>query len=248
MRATKRKLNLSPLLLGISLVVAGTGFMAGCSDSQDDDDDLQSSNDNNNGDLGNDDAAEGNGQENFVDNDDKSGSKDSADVNSATTDAPATDAPNATLDGGGKDAAAANPAPVNAAPANATAGGAAPAAAGKGGGSDGSDKAPVQGGRVRYVKEGGVQVVNAPNGSPVMTLEQGEHPVTWEENGFLKISSGMYVPVDSLSDKGVARPMSSNRWAGDGGGSGGAAPAGDGGGAAPADGGGAKAKAAPAAH
>ena len=69
-----------------------------------------------------------------------------------------------------------------------------------------SAQAPLPGGRVRYAKQAGVQVVSSPKGGQVVrTLEQGDHPVTWEENGFLKIADGMYVPVDAMSDKGVPR-------------------------------------------
>jgi hypothetical protein len=72
------------------------------------------------------------------------------------------------------------------------------------------DTAPIPGGRVRYVPEGGVQVVSAPNGDPVVTLNQGDHPLTWEESGWLKLANGMYVPSGSLSDKGVPRPYTGN--------------------------------------
>lgn len=68
--------------------------------------------------------------------------------------------------------------------------------------------APVAGGRVRYVPVGGVQIYNGPNGQPVGSLGQGEHPITWEEGGWLKITDGMYVPAGSLSDEGVGRPAS----------------------------------------
>ncbi len=71
---------------------------------------------------------------------------------------------------------------------------------------------PKSDGRVRYVKEGGIQIINAPNGSPVASLEQGDHPVTWEENGWLKIADGMYLPVDGVSQKGVGRPKGQRSW------------------------------------
>ena len=75
-------------------------------------------------------------------------------------------------------------------------------------GTQASDTAPIPGGRVLYVPEGGVQVVSEPNGSPIVTLNQGDHPLTWEESGWLKLANGMYVPVGSLSEKGVPRPFS----------------------------------------
>lgn len=74
--------------------------------------------------------------------------------------------------------------------------------------------APVAGGQVRYVPVGGVQVYSAPNGSAVTTLEQGEHPVTWEDSGWLRISDGWYVPADSLSNAGVGRDGMQSNWGG----------------------------------
>ena len=73
-------------------------------------------------------------------------------------------------------------------------------------------KAPVPNGRVRYVKEGGTQAVDKPNGSPVTQLNQGEHPVTWEENGWLKVANGFYLPATSMSDKGVPRSTGNATW------------------------------------
>ena len=174
--------------------------LSGCSGSQQQEENLEATDGNEaaannaegneNANLGQDDAAEGNGQENFVDNDAQANAgAQGAEANSATTDVAA----DATLDNAGA-------APVNTT-ATATP---APAAGGEG--------SPVPGGRVRYVKEGGVQAVNAPGGQPVMMIEQGEHPVTWEENGYLKIADGVYVPVDALSDKGVSRPTGGGGW------------------------------------
>ncbi len=192
MRGRIVKKSLKPFIL----VTCFAAFAAvGCSGSQQDDENLDSKNDQGNGNnLGQDDAAEGNGQENIVDGDDKKDKGEGADINSATADG-ATDA---TLDNAG---GAATP------PGNATAG-ATPAAT-----PPPTGATPVAGGRVRYVKQGGVQAVSAPGGQPVMTIEQGEHPVTWEENGYLRIANGLYVPVDALSDKGVARPVTAGGWA-----------------------------------
>ena len=226
------------------------GSLTACSSSEGDEENLEANKNGNQGDLGGDDAAEGNGQENFVDSGE---SKGGAEVNSDTS-ASATD-PGASADsgsnplalgnasspGGNATAPVANAAPSNgnstknsaggdsSAPANdasqgtpavndndtkqAKAGGAttktpAPVAAS----SSNDPMAPRPNGRVRYVKEGGVQVVNAPNGSPVMTLEQGDHPVTWEENGWLKLADGLFVPVDGLSSKGVGRAKGGQSW------------------------------------
>ena len=66
--------------------------------------------------------------------------------------------------------------------------------------------APIPGGRVRYVPAGGVEIFSSPGGGQVVgTLQQGEHPLTFEENGFLRIAEGWYVPVGVLSDTGVGR-------------------------------------------
>ena len=77
---------------------------------------------------------------------------------------------------------------------------------------DNSSTAPITGGRVRYAKSAGTQVVDAPGGSPVTTLEQGDHPVTWEESGWFKLGTGLYVSTDALSDKGIPRSSSGNPW------------------------------------
>ena len=135
-----------------------------------------------------------------------------ADINSATTDDAAQ--LDATLNGGGAANAASPDAPTNgAAQSNtAAAGGGSTTAAPSASPAAGGPQAPVAGGRVRYVKEGGVQVMSAPGGAPVFTLEQGDHPVTWEENGWLRLNTGMYVPADSLSDRGVGRPNNGRSW------------------------------------
>lgn len=170
----------------------------GCSGSQQEDENLEATDENgdkSNENLGQDDAAEGNGQENYVDNNEGKDNAQGAATNSATEQL------DSTLDNQG-----ATP-PVNTAATNTATPPAPPPAAAGGEGS------PVPGGRVRYVKAGGVQAVNAPGGQPVMMIEQGEHPVTWEENGYLKIANGVYVPVDAMSDKGIARPTTAGGWA-----------------------------------
>jgi hypothetical protein len=208
----------------VSILLAGATFIfsTACSSSQQDDEELEVSNEQNQqGNLGEDDAAEGNGQEN-VENEfeneqgNQQGNEQGADVNSETGNEFENENGgdeqmvnntgeniNPTLD----NSAGANPAMNTAAPMNpATMAAPAPAPA-----PVASDRAPIPGGRVRYVTST-VQVVNAPGGAPVFTLETGDHPVTWEENGWLRISTGMYVPVDAMSDKGVARPMQGKGW------------------------------------
>lgn len=69
-----------------------------------------------------------------------------------------------------------------------------------------SAQAPIEGGRVRYVREGGAKVTSqASGGDIVRTLEQGEHPVTWDEGGAYRVGPGMYVSKDSMSDIGIPR-------------------------------------------
>ena len=176
-------------------LVFGLALLGACSSSQQDDENLEASGDNSQGNLGSDDAGEGNGSESSVDEADASGGEGGADVNSATADEAAPPA-----NGAGNPAAEpapANAAPANAAPAPATAAAPAPAAP--------ADGAPVAGGRVRYIKKGGAQIVSAPGGAPVGQLEQGDHPVTWEENGYYRVANGMYIPKSAVSEKGVPR-------------------------------------------
>lgn len=203
--------KVSILLTGAALV-----FSTACSSSQQDEEELEVSNEQNQqGNLGEDDAAEGNGQENAENEFENEQGEQGADVNSETGNEFENEnqqvAENTgenidpTLDNtGGGNQAINTSAPMN--PAAMAAPVAAPAAA-----PATSERSPVPGGRVRYVKSS-VQVVNAPGGSPVFQLETGDHPVTWEENGWLRLSTGMYVPVDSMSDKGVARPNQGKGW------------------------------------
>lgn len=192
------------LALGLTMFTACSG------QQQTQDENLETTEENNNSgnNLGGDDAGEGNGQENLVQEssspNDLAG--DGAELNSAT--ANDTAPVDATLNGGMPPANPAESAPTNMAAASTPATAPAPASAAVS--ADG--QVPIPGGRVRYVKEGGVQAFSAPNGSPVATLEQGEHPVTWEENGWIRIATGMYVPADSMSNQGVGRPQSGKQW------------------------------------
>lgn len=205
----------------IMLVVAiAVGF--GCSDEQQDQEELEvGQNDQgaNQQEMANEDAGDGNGQENFSDGEESEQSQEAQQANNdqgaalnndlgddsaLAGDAPAN--PGAAPDGGDMlaDPGATNPAAAAPMADPGAVADAAPAPAPAG------DTAPIPGGRVRYVPEGGVQVVSAPNGDPVVTLNQGDHPLTWEESGWLKLANGMYVPSGSLSDKGVPRPYTGN--------------------------------------
>lgn len=233
MRANRLLFSVTALVFALTLLTSG------CSSSKEDDEALEASEESSSqGNLGNDDAGEGNGQENIVDGGRQA--QNGAEVNNDTAsgdeiggdhalgeNAPAGNplSGNPALDGGTNPAAGGNIAsgnaagnplaapPLNNVPVNAATNAAAnaasapaPAPAAPTGAS------PVAGGRVRYVKEGGVQVVNQPNGNAVATLEQGDHPVTWEENGWLRLSGGMYVPVDSMSDRGIPRTTAKRAW------------------------------------
>lgn len=219
--------NRFPLVVA---TVLATILLGACSGSQQDDEALDAQNDQQ-ANLGEDDAAEGNNAGNLNNNGGNQQYQQGADVNNATEDEEtASEESNPTLDNSGGDnteaypmqeaapyqqavapyqqaAVPMNQAPMNAAPMNATQT-AMPEAAPAPAAAAATAESPIAGGRVRYVREGGVQVMNAPNGSAVLTLDQGEHPLTWEENGWLRITNGMYVPADALSDKGVPRAKS----------------------------------------
>jgi hypothetical protein len=206
------------------MLVAAIAAGFGCSDEQQDQEELEvGQNDEgaNQQEMANEDAGDGNGQENFADGEEGEQSQegqqanndqgaalnsDTGDDGALTEDAPAN--PGAAPDGGNPlaDPGAVNPAAAAPMADPAATADAAPAPAPAPAG----DTAPIPGGRVRYVPEGGVQVVSAPNGDPVVTLNQGDHPLTWEESGWLKLANGMYVPSGSLSDKGVPRPYTGN--------------------------------------
>jgi hypothetical protein len=207
------------ILLGAGLV----GFVTvGCSSQQQQDEELESTDDEaaDQQNVGEDDAAEGNGQDNFVENDEGTNNEamnnsQGAELNNDTADEATedtgTETVNATLDntgGGNTSNTSMNaPPPEPAPPVNNTAAMAPPPASAGGGAG-----APVPGGRVRYIKSSGTQVMSGPGGSPVRTLDQGDHPVTWEENGWLRIADGMYVPMDAVSDAGVPRTTGPRAW------------------------------------
>jgi hypothetical protein len=176
------------------------------------------------GDLGNDDAAQNNGQENYVDGDNsgyeaQNGAETNSDVVDDASASNYMGTPNNTLENPSAMTAnysgdGANQAITNQAIANQTNQAYAPTETAAMPAAAPSDSAPISGGRVRYVPAGGVQVVSGPGGSVVTSLQQGDHPVTWEENGYLKISNGMYVPVGALSDAGVPRAFPGPTWQG----------------------------------
>lgn len=195
--------RLQPLTRGILAVAACVALSTwGCSGQQQSEEELESTDEQeapNNAAQEN--VGEGNGQGNYTDG--AEANNGTAEDNADTQNDTAEESP--TLDGG----SSAEAPPLNSAPSNIaadptaglpTAAPALPAAPAPEG------SAPVPGGRVRYVKEGGAQVMNAPNGQPVGNLEQGEHPVTWEENGWFRVSNGWYIPKDAMSEKGVPRP------------------------------------------
>lgn len=189
------------LILGIS------AFLLSCSGQQETEEGLEGGNQQ--GNLGADDAAEGNGQENFVEGEGGNEAQDGAETNSALANNPGGEIPpneNIPPPSNEPPPEQAPPLPTNVAntppPAVETP---APAPANP-------DAAPLPGGRVLYAISGGAQVVNAPGGSPVATLEQGDHPVTWEENGWHKLANGMYVAKSSLSVPGVPRSQTGIPW------------------------------------
>ncbi len=205
--------------------------IAACSGQQQTDEDLEVSEYDNqagdNSDLGNDDAGEGNGQENFVDESDNqenygngennydentNSDTEEEDLDEAAED----DELDATLNNSGgegdlvsdNDLAGGNQYENQAQPVPVSTDDMTPAPAAN------PNSAPIPGGRVRYVVEGGAQVTNGPGGTVVLTLAQGDHPVTWEENGFFKMAEGYYISQDALSEQGVGRPMRGAMWSG----------------------------------
>jgi hypothetical protein len=232
----KQKNGLPPYLreaLAISAILSLISLF-NCSGSQQDEEGLETTEDTEDTAQGTEDTEdtetgdyaqgqEGNGQENYAD-DQYEQQMDEAANNDLGNDTQATDtyAEEGTLnDGGGdfmgeeteatampiEDTAMAEAPPMEEAPQDfADDGG------GMGQSAPSGPTAPIPGGRVRYVPEGGVQVFSAPNGSPVTNLEQGDHPVTWEDQGWLKITNGAFVPQGSMSDQGVGRPDYGVSW------------------------------------
>lgn len=185
---------------------------AACSSQQQQQDELQTSQDDEQAvdDQGND----GQNQENFEDEENQA-QNDGEQVNNEVANDTQDDVVEGNLNAQGAQTAEvpvenvpvqevpANPVPPTGGPDVAGGGGAPPPSAP-------SDAAPIPGGRVLYVPAGGVQIVNAPNGSPVADLQQGDHPLTWEEAGWIKLANGMFVPAGSLSEKGVPRAFPGN--------------------------------------
>ena len=206
---------LTVLVIGVPSVLSH-----GCAGQEDEDGDiLEETNDEESGsgqavqdDQGND----GNQASGDDDDDQSSGSGEDVNNDTSGSDAPLGDDAPDTGSAPALNTPPENPAPPppepapanNAAPPAGGAANAAPAAP-----AAPADGAPVQGGRVRYAKAGGTSVTSAAgSGSSVRTLEQGDHPVTWEDNGFLKLANGQFVATDAMSDKGVKRSGSANPW------------------------------------
>lgn len=198
------------------LVCAGaliTLVMAGCSEQQEQED-LEISDDQQ-GNVDDQEANESNSEGNFEDQENEQANNEQADqvnndvendtqetpedVDAALENPPANNGANAGLTPSEPEAVTD--------PALANPGGNTPAA----NPAPAGDTAPVPGGRVRYVTSG-TAILDKPGGAQVGQLTQGDHPVTWEENGWLRITNGMYVPVDAMSDAGVPRPMPGNRF------------------------------------
>jgi hypothetical protein len=69
------------------------------------------------------------------------------------------------------------------------------------------------GGMVKYVLPGGADLYNSPNsGSVVGRLEQGDHPLVWEENQWARTSDGLYIPSANLTIEAVGRAKKPSSW------------------------------------
>jgi hypothetical protein len=102
------------------------------------------------------------------------------------------------------DAAATAAPEANSAPATAEVGGAGPAIMAE----------PMSGGSVKYVKSKSVKVYSQADASSsvVRTLWKGDHMLVTVEGSWARLSSGGYVELGGLSDRGVGRPRSSGSW------------------------------------
>lgn len=87
----------------------------------------------------------------------------------------------------------------------------------------GTDAMPAQpsmgmgynpGGIVKYIREGGGSMYSQPalGGPAVGTLEQGDHPLVFQEADWARTHDGYYIPMSQLSDKGVPRPRYPSVW------------------------------------
>jgi hypothetical protein len=72
--------------------------------------------------------------------------------------------------------------------------------------------APASGnGVVKYVRSP-TSIVDQPGGASVGTLEQGDHPLVWDDGQFAKLPNGKMVPSSSLSDQGIGRVRAGHDW------------------------------------
>lgn len=115
--------------------------------------------------------------------------------NTGVTNTPVTDpAVNAVVDQ--------SSAPVEAIPANA-----APAAPAT------PAMAPAEGGIVKYVRPGGTQMYQDPQGQNVVKqLEQGDHPLVYENGEWARTSDGYYIPSKGLTSSPVGRAKRTAEW------------------------------------
>lgn len=72
---------------------------------------------------------------------------------------------------------------------------------------------PTDRGIVKYVRSSGLSIVDQPGSTTVSgTLDQGDHPVVWENGEWARLSNGKYVSSKGLSEKGVGRVRGTNPW------------------------------------
>ena len=69
------------------------------------------------------------------------------------------------------------------------------------------------GGRVKYIMSGGATLFSSmEGGEPAGMLEQGDHPVVFEEGEWARTSDGLYLPVSSLSTEPIGRMEPEAMW------------------------------------
>jgi hypothetical protein len=72
---------------------------------------------------------------------------------------------------------------------------------------------PQPGGMVRYVSTSGVSTyASTTDKSVVSTLEQGDHPLVYEEGEWARTADGKYVPANALVTQPVGRMKSPKSW------------------------------------
>lgn len=69
------------------------------------------------------------------------------------------------------------------------------------------------GGVVKYVRTGGASLYGQPAmGTILGQLEQGDHPLVFQENDWARTHDGFYIPLSNLSEQGVPRPRKPQVW------------------------------------